>query len=73
MGFHFNSDGDYVSHSMYNDNVFRDNGTAVLLERVPSDVALNFQGSIFAGNGTDIDNRCGQPVDVSQAVFEPAE
>lgn len=73
VGFHFNSDGDYVSHSMYNDNVFRDNGTAVLLERVPSDVALNFQGSIFAGNGTDIDNRCGQPVDVSQAVFEPAE
>ena len=70
VGFHFNSDGGNVSHTMFNDNTFLNNGTAVVLERVPTDVALNFQGSYFAGNGTDIDNRCGQAVDIAQAVFE---
>lgn len=70
VGFRFNSTGNSASHSMYNDNVFRGNGTAVLLENVPTDLELNFQNSLFSGNGTDIDNRCGQPVDVSQATFQ---
>ena len=29
-----------------------------------------FSGCRFEGNGTDIDNRCGQSVDISKAVFE---
>lgn len=70
VGFHFNSDGGYVTHTMYNDNVFLDNDTAVLLERVPSQETLNFQGSRFTGNKTDIDNRCGHPIEIAQAVFE---
>ena len=70
MGLHFNSTGTSVSHTMYNDNLFRDNGTAVLLQNVPTDVALNFQDSVFSGNGTDIDNRCEQPLDISRAIFE---
>ena len=70
VGFHFNSDGLYASHSMFNDNTFLNNGTAVLLEQVPTDTALNFQGSRFTGNGVDIDNRCGQPLDISQAIFQ---
>ena len=57
-------------HSMYNDNRFQNNGTAVVLERVPSQLTLDFQGSLFQGNGTDIDNRSGQPLDISQAVFQ---
>lgn len=70
IGFHFNSTGGYVSHSMFNDNHFLRNNTAVLLENVPTDIAMNFQGSRFTGNGVDIDNRCGQPLDISQAIFE---
>ena len=70
VGFHFNSTGTSVSHSMYNDNLFRNNGTAVLLENVPTDIALDFRDSVFSGNGTDIDNRCGQALDISRAVFE---
>ena len=70
IGFHFNSEGGAASHSMYNDNRFVDNGTAVLLERVPTDLTLNFQDSLFSGNGTDIDNLCRQPIDITQAVFE---
>lgn len=70
VGFHFNSDGQSASHSMYNGNYFEDNGTAVLLERVPTDLTLNFQDSVFMGNQIDIDNRCGQPLDITQAVFQ---
>ena len=70
VGLHFNSTGTSVSHTMYNDNLFRNNGTAVLLENVPTDVALNFQDSVFSGNGTDIDNRCEHPLDISRAIFE---
>ena len=69
-GFHFNNTGQYVTHTMFNDNVFLRNGTAVLLENVPSDECLNFQGSRFTGNGTDIDNRCGHPLDITQVIFE---
>lgn len=69
-GFHFNSTGQYVTHTMFNDNVFLRNGTAVLLENVPSDECMNFQGSRFTGNGTDIDNRCGHALDITQVIFE---
>ena len=68
-GFHFNSSGSYVTHSLFNDNTFVENDTAVL-EEVPSDEPLNFQGCRFTDNGVDIDNRCGQPVEISQAIFE---
>ena len=68
-GFHFNSTGSSANHSMYNDNLFRNNTTAVLLENVPTDLELDFQNSVFAGNGTDIDNRCGHAVDISRAIF----
>lgn len=70
VGFHFNSTGQSATHSLYNDNVFRRNGTAVLLENVPTDMVISFEGSVFEDNGTDLDNRCDHPVDVSQAVFQ---
>ena len=69
VGFHFNSTGQSANHSLYNDNRFENNGTAVLLESVPTDMTLDFVGSVFAGNGTDIDNRCDHSLDLSQAVF----
>ena len=70
VGFHFNSDGAYATHTMFNDNTFLDNGTAVVLERVPTDTVMNFQGSRFTGNGIDIDNRCNQPIDITKAIIE---
>ena len=69
-GFHFNSTGRSANHSMYNDNLFRGNDTAVLLENVPTELELNFRGSVFAGNGVDIDNRRGHPADISGAIFQ---
>ena len=70
VGFHFNSEGKYVTHATYSDNTFVNNGTGVLLERVPTDVTISFPGSYFQGNGTDIDNRCSQPLDISQAIIK---
>ena len=70
IGFHFNCPDGYVTRDYYNNNVFRNNGTAVLLEQVPTDTTLDFAESVFTGNGVDIDNRCGHPVDISEAVFE---
>ena len=70
IGFHFDSTGEYANHSMFNDNLFEDNDTAVQLDNVPTDVALNFQGSVFRDNGQDIVNSCQQSLDMSQAIFE---
>ena len=69
-GFHFNAVSGVVSNYSYTGNEFVDNGTAVLLESVPGDSTLFFDECLFGGNGTDIDNRCGQSVDISKAVFE---
>ncbi len=70
IGFHFNADGSRVSHTQYTGNQFIGNGTAVLLENVPTDISLKFADCRFAGNDVDIDNRCQQELDISQAVFE---
>lgn len=70
IGFHFNSEGNSANHSLYNDNVFENNGTAVLLESVPTDLTLQFPGTVFRGNGTDINNRCGQNLNIEETIFE---
>lgn len=70
IGFHFDSTGEYANHSMYNDNRFFGNDVAVRLDNVPTDVTLNFQGSVFRANAQSILNRCDQPLDLSQVTFE---
>ena len=59
-----------VSDDFYTNNIFRDNGTAILLEHVSSDTSLKFPGTSFTGNGVDIDNRCGQQVNTDEAIFD---
>lgn len=70
IGLHFNHDSGNPMDSRYMGDVFRNNGTAVLLERVPTRESLSFPDTVFSGNGTDIDNRCGQELDLSETVFE---
>jgi hypothetical protein len=71
VGLCFDSaDTPMVSDNFYTGNTFQNNGTAVLLEHVGSDTPLNFPETRFSGNGTDIDNRCGQKLDLSEAVFD---
>ena len=69
IGLHYNSDNISVSDTHFTGNTFIRNNTAVLLEKVPTDVVMNFGQCLFEANGVDIDNRCNQPIDVSEAVF----
>lgn len=69
IGFRFDSSGEYANHPMFNDNQFIGNDVGVQLDSVPTDVTLNFQGSVFQGNGNFLDNRCNQPLDLSQATL----
>ena len=70
VGFHFNSAGDNPNDHMYSGNLFRNNETAVLLESVPGEQALYFDGTRFSRNSADIDNRCGHEVSIAGAIFE---
>lgn len=70
MGLCFDAEQGAVSDPYYMNDTFQDNGTAVLLERVPSDTPLSFPDTLFTGNGQDIDNRCGQKLELEGAVFQ---
>ncbi len=69
VGLHFNTANAFVSDNFYTNDVFH-NGTAVLVESVPGDTSLEFPGTLFEGNSQDIDNRCGQPLELEGAVFK---
>ena len=58
------------SDSAYTGNRFEDNGTGIIIEQLGGDWVLDFSGCVFAGNGTDIDNRAGYQLDLSHAAFE---
>ncbi len=70
VAFHFNSTGVTASNTQYPNNEFINNGTAVLLEQVPTDVSISFRNSHFQGNGTDVENLCNHEVDLSGAIIE---
>ena len=70
-GFHFIGSGSNATSPMFTGNRFLNNGTALLLESIPdNDFSLDLSGCVFSGNETDIDNRYGQTLDISEAVFE---
>lgn len=70
VGFCFDAEHGSPSDSRFMNDLFRNNGTAVLLEQVPNDAALQFPGTRFQRNGTDIDNRCGHKLELDEAIFE---
>ena len=70
IGLHYNADTALPMSSHYRGDIFRNNGTGILFERVPNRMALSFPDTVFSGNGTDIDNRCGLELDLSEAIFE---
>lgn len=58
------------SVTSYRNNRFTDNDTAVLISQLYGTMVLTFEETVFAGNGVDIDNPAGHPVDTSGAIFE---
>ena len=69
-GLHYNTNEPSPSDYSFTGNHFKSNTTAILLERVGIDLTLDLGGCIFEDNETDIDNRCGQPLDLSGASFQ---
>ena len=67
---HYNTNQTNFFNSVAPDNQFLRNGTAILIEGEPVDQTMGLPGCRFEGNGTDIDNRSGQPLDISQAAFQ---
>ena len=59
-----------ISDGQFEGNTFQGNQTAILLEQVGIETPLKFPGTLFSGNGTDIDNRCGQELELDRAVFQ---
>lgn len=73
VGFLMNCDrrnGNNVSNIHYTGNTFANNGTGIVFQQTGTDLTLFFEDSRFTGNGIDIDNRCNQPLDLSEATFE---
>ncbi len=69
-GLHYNTNEPSPSDYSFTGNHFKGNTTAILLERVGIDLTLDLGGCIFLrDNETDIDNRCGQPLDLSGPPF----
>lgn len=66
---HYNTNQLLFFNSTSPDNMFLRNGTAILIEGEPTETTLDLSGCRFEGNGTDIDNRSGQPLDLSRAEF----
>ena len=56
IALHYNSTDVTASDSHFTGNQFTGNGTAVLLENVPTDMVISFEGSVFEDNDTDLDN-----------------
>ena len=65
----FNTSSAYGTAPSYLNNTFTGNGTAVCIDSLPGSEVLDFAGSIFSGNDTDIDNKAEHPVDTARAVM----
>ena len=66
----FNSSMAYGTSPDYLNNTFTGNGTAVCIDDLPGNEVLDFAGSTFAGNDTDIENKADHPVNTANATFE---
>lgn len=66
----FNSSMAYGTSPDYLNNTFTGNGTAVYIDDLPGNEVLDFAGSTFVGNDTDIENKADHPVNTANATFE---
>ena len=70
VGLKFNTSMAYGTAPNYVNNTFTDNGTAVCIDSLPGNEVIDFAGSVFSGNDTDIDNKAEHPIDTAKATFE---
>ena len=70
VGLEFNTKNYSGSTTAFPDNRFAGNGTAVFIRELAGWQTLRFPGCTFSGNGQDIQNLTGHPIDLTDAEFE---
>lgn len=70
IGFQYNSASFHSFNDVFPGCTIADNGIGVQFARLSGTICIDFSGSTFSGNGTDIDNPISYPISVSGAVFQ---
>ena len=70
IGLKFDTTMSYGSSPNYLNNIFTGNGTAVCIDNLPGNEVIDFAGSTFSGNDTDIENKAGHTINTAKATFE---
>ncbi len=70
IGFKYNSASFHSFNEEFSDCIFEGNDIGVQFARMNGNISIDFAGSTFSNNGTDIDNPIDYPVNTERAVFE---
>ena len=70
IGLKFDTSMSYGSSPNYLNNTFTGNRTAVCIDNLPGNEVIDFAGSTFSGNDTDIENKAGHTINTAKATFE---
>ena len=70
IGFRYNTNSYYSFKTAFPDSVVEDNGIGVQFLNIPGNTLLDFVGTVFSNNTTDIDNPISYPIESSLATFK---
>lgn len=70
IGFRYNTNSYYSFKTVFPDSVVEDNGIGVQFLNIPGNTLLDFVGTVFSNNTTDIDNPISYPIETSLATFK---
>ena len=70
IGFSYDTLSYSFSKDGFPDCRIEGNDVGVQFVNLPGAMPLDFFGTVFSGNGTDIDNPIQNPIDLSNAIFE---
>ena len=70
IGFSYDTLSYSFSKDGFPDCRIEGNDVGIRFVNLPCAMPLDFFGTVFSGNGTDIDNPIQNPIDLSNAIFE---
>ncbi len=70
IGFKYNSGSFHSFNEDFYDCVFEGNDIGVQFARMNGNIRIDFAGTTFSNNGTDIDNPINYPINTEEAIFQ---
>lgn len=70
VGFKYNTMAWHSFSDIFPDCTITGNDIGVQFARMKGTITIDFAGSVFSGNGIDIDNQAQYPIDTTGAIFE---